>query len=148
MDLNLWDIRLIGLITCIFILVVALLSLSLVIKVQLGLLFLLIVAILDVLIGSLIAPPWKGDRTQYGYTGYNYSTFSDNLWSSYDSGNNYFTVFAIFFPAATGILAGANISGNLKDPEKAIPKGTLLAIFISTGIYILLRLVTVLNLRT
>lgn len=50
--------------------------------------------------------------------------------------HNFFTVFAIFFPAATGILAGANISGDLKDPQVSIPKGTLLAILITTLSYI------------
>ena len=53
-EYGLWDVRVIGFITCFFILVIALLSLSLVIKVQLALLVLLILAILDVLIGSAV----------------------------------------------------------------------------------------------
>ena len=44
----------------------------------------------------------------------------------------------IFFPAVTGIMAGANISGDLKDPSKAIPYGTNLSIAVSTVVYFLL----------
>ena len=54
------------------------------------------------------------------------------------SGGDFWMVFAVFFPAATGIMAGANMSGDLADPRRAIPWGTLSAIALSTVIYVVL----------
>ncbi len=42
----------------------------------------------------------------------------------------------MFFPAVTGIMAGANLSGDLKDPRRAIPFGTISAILVTMIIYV------------
>ena len=56
------------------------------------------------------------------------------VWDQF-SVKNFWVSFAIFFPAVTGILTGASMSGELKDPKISIPKGTLWAIAVSFVIY-------------
>ncbi len=49
-------------------------------------------------------------------------------------------VFAIIFPAFTGMTAGVGLSGDLKNPRKSIPNGILLAI--TTGLIIYIIVIT------
>ncbi len=50
-------------------------------------------------------------------------------------------VFAVFFPAVTGFTAGIGMSGDLADPKRSIPKGTLLAVAVGTVTYVIILLV-------
>ena len=126
------DVRLIGSISLVLILGLAIVGMDWVTRVQIGLLFLLLCSQVDFIIGSFL--PTNDEEEAKGFVGYNYTVLQENLWSDYrvkegsTQKNNFFSLFAVFFPAVTGIVAGANLSGDLKDPGMAIPKGTLAAI--------------------
>jgi len=61
----------------------------------------------------------------------NFSLFDNAVFDS----SNFFIVFAIIFPAFTGMTAGVGLSGDLKNPAKSIPLGTVLATFSGMIIY-------------
>ncbi|MFH1829595.1 MAG: amino acid permease [Pseudomonadota bacterium] len=45
-------------------------------------------------------------------------------------------VFAIFFPAVTGIEGGISMSGDLKNPAKSLPWGTIVAVLMGFAVYL------------
>jgi hypothetical protein len=59
---------------------------------------------------------------------------------SAEGGVSTITVFAIFFPAVTGFTAGVAMSGDLKNPKKNIPFGTLAAIVVGLVVYVALAI--------
>ena len=49
---------------------------------------------------------------------------------------NFFRAFSVFFPAVTGFMAGLSMSGELSEPKKSIPRGTLCATIVSVIVYV------------
>ncbi|XP_033843476.1 solute carrier family 12 member 1 isoform X1 [Periophthalmus magnuspinnatus] len=133
------DIRIIGCITVVLLLGISVAGMEWEAKAQIVLLVILLVAIVNVFVGTFI--PATENKKSQGFFGYNSKIFMENFAPDFRGNENFFTVFSIFFPAATGILAGANISGDLRDAQAAIPKGTLLAILITGVTYLGVALV-------
>jgi amino acid transporter len=64
--------------------------------------------------------------------------FQDNVGPAFtEPAIGFWIVFAIYFPAVTGILAGINMSGDLKNPPRSLVRGTMAAIAVGFLIYLL-----------
>jgi len=133
------DIRIVGIIALICLICICGVGMEWEVKAQNVLVVVIVGAIIDFMLGAVMGP--KSDESiAQGFPGFSVEVLKSNLKSDYRFSEglqqNFFTVFAIFFPSVTGIQAGANISGDLKDPAKSIPKGTMLALFISMVTYV------------
>ncbi|KAM9333733.1 solute carrier family 12 member 9 isoform 1-T2 [Pholidichthys leucotaenia] len=85
-------------------------------------------------------------RYNVSYTGFSVTTLRNNLGPDYsldystNSVMSFATVFAVMFTSCTGIMAGANMSGELKTPSVSIPKGTITAVVYTFTVYVILFL--------
>ncbi|GAB0195674.1 solute carrier family 12 member 3 [Grus japonensis] len=131
------DIRIIGVVTVTVLLGISLAGMEWEAKAQILFFLVILVSFINYLVGTVI--PATAEKQAKGFFSYRADIFAQNFVPSWRGPEgSFFGLFSIFFPSATGILAGANISGDLKDPAVAIPKGTLMAIFWTTMSYLVL----------
>ncbi|NXY13593.1 S12A8 protein, partial [Atrichornis clamosus] len=127
---NIWAVRGISLAVLLGLLGINLAGVRWIIRLQLLLLFLLAVSTLDFVIGS-----FTHLDPEHGFVGYSEELMFNNTLPDYSQGESFFTVFGVFFPAATGVMAGFNMSGDLQKPATNIPLGSLAAIGTSWFLY-------------
>ena len=71
-----------------------------------------------------------------GHTEYAQSQVELDWLAAVENPDSFFVVFAIVFPAFTGMTAGVGLSGDLKNPKRSIPLGTMMATLMGTVIYV------------
>ena len=114
-----FDPRLIATTVTLVFIAIAYIGADFALKIQFGILAVLIAALISFFWGSLLSP----------------LTTSPVLDANYDEGMSFWVVFAVFFPAVTGIEVGTSLSGDLKNPNKSIPLGTIASILVTAAIY-------------
>lgn len=114
-----------------------------------GLLVILLISTLSIPFSALVMSPFESRKLGIEYTGPSMTTFVENLMPRLTKGaagsqlrgkETFQDLFGILFPATGGIFAGASMSGDLKNPSKSIPKGTLYGLATTFVLYTLVIL--------
>ncbi len=106
---------------------IAFISTSFAFKIQYVILGIIVLSLFSIY-GSLFVTDLNFDFQWFG-------TYPGSIENDF-GGSSFWIVFAVFFPAVTGVMAGANMSGDLTNPRKSIPYGTISSVIITTIIYI------------
>ena len=110
-----WDVRTVGFVTLSALAFVSTLSADIALKSQYIIMAAIVVSLISFFLGSAPTPLTTpaADTAPLGF----------------------WPVFAVFFPAVTGILSGLGMSGDLKNPRKSIPFGTIAAVLTGYVVY-------------
>jgi len=118
-DLNpSWSIFNISFSTLALLTILAYTSVRSALKVQVGIFIAIIASLISLFTGSEVAP-----------------INPDNFIPSIPVSLGFWGVFAIFFPAMTGMESSVSLSGDLKNPGRSLPIGTISAILSAFAIY-------------
>ncbi|KAI8425571.1 hypothetical protein MSG28_011396 [Choristoneura fumiferana] len=119
----------------------------------------MLVCLSSALLSFFITPPGAFERpdsnhlsntSAFNYTGLSSATLTSNLYPQYGwdystaNGDmvDFASVFGVLFTGVTGVMAGANMSGELKNPASSIPRGTLAALLFTAISYVMLSVLT------
>ncbi|KAL2168598.1 hypothetical protein VTG60DRAFT_7084 [Thermothelomyces hinnuleus] len=110
-----------------------------------ALLVVLTVSTLSIPLSALVRPPFSDPDKGVEFTGASLATLRSNLLphsggTEFRGFETFRDLFGILFPATSGIFAGASMSGDLRNPSKAIPVGTLWAMLSTLIVYLLVIL--------
>lgn len=122
---------------------IALVGSKLVSKTALWLFIILLISTLSIPLSTFFSKSLYAHNAVYS-TGISWYTWRDNFLPRFtkgaagsvqDSPETFRDLFGIFFPATSGIFAGASMSGELKNPSKSIPQGTIKGLLLSFVLY-------------
>ncbi|MBN1879059.1 Na-K-Cl cotransporter [bacterium] len=107
----------------VIIMVISLVSASLALKLQIPIMIMIFLSLASLVLGARFDIP------------------ADKIMRSFPDSPGFWAVFAVFFPAVTGILAGVSMSGNLKRPKRDIPLGAMGAVLTGFAVYMIVPVI-------